>query len=104
MPKSIKVTIWNEGRHEKRSPVVAQIYPKGIHGALADYLKKAGGFDVRTGVLDDPQHGLHPELVLDTDVMLWWGHLNHAEVSDEVVDRVHRRVLEGMGIVILHSA
>jgi trehalose utilization protein len=102
--RPVRVTIWNEGRHEQRSAEVAAIYPRGIHGAIADHLKRAGGFDVRTGVLDDPEHGLHDELVNDTDVMLWWGHLHHKEVSDDVVDRVHRRVLGGMGIIILHSA
>lgn len=99
----IRVTIWNEGRHEKRSPEVAALYPKGIHGALADHLNKVGGFEVRTGALDDPHHGLHDEVVSTTDVMLWWGHLHHAEVSDETVERVHQRVLAGMGLIVLHS-
>ena len=102
--EKLRVTIWNEGRHEKRSPEVAAIYPTGIHGALAAYLTQAGGFDVRTAVLDDPHHGLHDDVISNTDVMLWWGHLHHQEVSEEVVDRVHRRVLAGMGIIILHSA
>src|SRR5256885_1557981 len=84
----IRVTIWNEGRHEKRKPEAAAIYPKGIHGAIADHLKQAGGFSIRIGVLDDPQHGLNADVVNDTDVMLWWGHLHHKEVADEVVDRV----------------
>jgi trehalose utilization protein len=105
MPQQkIRVTIWNEGRHEKRSPHVAALYPKGIHGAIADHLNRSDDFIVRTGVLDDPHHGLHEELVNDTDVMLWWGHLHHVEVADEVVERLHRRVLAGMGIIILHSA
>jgi trehalose utilization protein len=106
MPQQkIRVTIWNEGRHEKRSSHVAALYPKGIHGAIADHLNRCGGdFIVRTGVLDDPHHGLHEELVNDTDVMLWWGHLHHMEVADDVVERVHQRVLAGMGIIILHSA
>jgi trehalose utilization protein len=102
--KNIRVTIWNEGRHEKRKPEAAAIYPRGIHGAIADHLKSAGGFAIRTGVLDDPQHGLNADVVNDTDVMLWWGHLHHKEVADEVVDRVHQRVLDGMGLIVLHSA
>jgi trehalose utilization protein len=100
----IRITLWNEGRHEIRSPHVAALYPKGIHGAIADHLNRSGDFIVRTGVLDDPHHGLHEELVNDTDVMLWWGHLHHMEVADDVVERVHQRVLAGMGIIILHSA
>jgi len=101
--EKIRVTIWNEGRHEKRSPEVAALYPKGIHGALADYLNKVGGFEVRTGALDDPHHGLQDEVVSTTDVMLWWGHLHHAEVADETVERVYKRVLAGMGLIVLHS-
>src|SRR5689334_18898223 len=99
----IRVTIWNEGRHEQRSPQVATLYPKGIHGALADHLKRAGGFEVRTGVLDDPHHGLDADVVSQSDVMLWWGHLHHQEVADEVVERVQERVLAGMGLIVLHS-
>ena len=36
----IRVTIWNEFRHEKRNPKVAEIYPDGIHMAIAKYLGK----------------------------------------------------------------
>ena len=100
---TIRVTVWNEGRHEKHKPGVADAYPKGIHGALAEALNEAGGFDVRTVLLDDPEHGLSEDVVDSTDVMVWWGHGYHGEVEDAIVERVHRRVLSGMGIVVLHS-
>src|SRR5688572_24405854 len=100
---TIRVTVWNEGRHEKHKPGVADAYPKGIHGALAEALEQAGGFDVRTVLLDDPEHGLSEDVVDSTDVMVWWGHGYHGEVEDAIVERVHRRVLSGMGIVVLHS-
>jgi trehalose utilization protein len=99
----LRVTVWNEGRHEKRKAGVAEVYPKGIHGALADALNEAGGMSVRTVVLDDPEHGLSEEVVESTDVMLWWGHGYHGEVEDSIVERVHRQVLSGMGMVVLHS-
>ncbi|MFY9986147.1 MAG: hypothetical protein WAK31_15390 [Chthoniobacterales bacterium] len=51
--QTIKITIWNEGRHEKIHPNVAQIYPGGIHGAIAEGLKNEG-FIIRSGSLDDP--------------------------------------------------
>jgi trehalose utilization protein len=99
----LHVTIWNEGRHEKTSTRVQQVYPEGIHGALAQAVR-AGGHAVCTATLDEPEHGL-PERVLEaTDVLLWWGHTAHEAVSDTVVERVYRRVLEGMGLVVLHSA
>ena len=103
MGKTIRVTVWNEFRHEKKDAAVAAVYPQGIHAAIAEPLKKEGGMEVRTATLDQPEHGL-PAAVLDsTDVLLWWGHLAHDEVSDAVAARVQQRVLEGMGLVVLHS-
>jgi trehalose utilization protein len=98
-----RVTVWNEARHEKKNPVVAKIYPKGMHDALAAHLRKCDGLKVRTAVLDDEEHGLSEDVVKKTDVFVWWGHLAHDEVDEKIVDRVHQRVLEGAGIVVLHS-
>jgi len=97
-----RVTIWNEYRHEKSDEQVAKIYPEGMHSVLARALTEAG-FEVGTATLEEPEHGL-PDGVLDaTDVLLWWGHMAHDEVSDETVEKVHRRVLGGMGLIVLHS-
>lgn len=101
----IRITVWNEFVHEKTNPVVAVVYPRGIHAAIAETLVEqlGGGVQVRTATLDEPEHGLS-EAVLDaTDVLFWWGHTAHDRVSDQVVDRVQQRVLEGMGLVVLHS-
>ncbi len=97
-----RVTVWNEYRHEKENAAVAKIYPDGIHQAIAAPLR-AEGFTVRTATLDEPEHGLSQETLNQTDVLTWWGHRAHAEVSDEIVQRVHGRVLEGMGLIVLHS-
>ena len=59
--------------------------------------------EVVTVTLDDPEHGLTEDVLARTDVLVWWGHAAHAEVADEVVDRVHRHVLSGLGLVVLHS-
>ena len=104
MPAPIRVTIWNEYRHEKMNPRVTELYPQGMHEAIATSLRKNAALNVRTITLDDPEHGCTPELLDDTDVMLWWGHLAHHEVQDSVVNRVHQRVLDGMGMIVLHSA
>ncbi|GCE30653.1 trehalose utilization protein ThuA [Dictyobacter alpinus] len=102
MTANIRVTIWNEYRHERRSEEVAKIYPEGIHGTLAKVLADKG-FTVRTATLDEPEHGLTDEVLENTDVMIWWGHMAHGEVKDEIVNKVHQRVLDGMGLVVLHS-
>ncbi|MBS4198079.1 ThuA domain-containing protein [Bacillus sp. FJAT-49732] len=98
----MKITVWNENRHEKTNQVVADIYPEGIHGTISNALAE-NGFDVKTATLDEPEHGLTEEVLKETDVLFWWGHMAHHEVTDEIVNRVHKRVLEGMGLVVLHS-
>ena len=104
MAKKIRVTVWNEFRHEKTNEQIAEIYPKGMHRAIADYLNTQGNIIARTATLDEPEHGLSDNVLAQTDVMTWWGHVAHAEVADAVVEKVHKRVLEGMGIICLHSA
>jgi len=97
-----RVTIWNEYRHEKSDARAAKIYPEGIHAVLAAALER-DGFEVRTATLDEPEHGLPAEVLDTTDVLLWWGHAAHGEVSDEIVEKVYERVLGGMGLIVLHS-
>ncbi len=103
MADKIRVTVWNEGRHEKTSPEIARVYPQGIHGAIASALRAQPGFEVRTATLDEPEHGLTQDVLANTDVLTWWGHMAHGDVKDEIVDRVQQRVLGGMGLIILHS-
>ncbi|MEZ4770069.1 MAG: ThuA domain-containing protein [Caldilineales bacterium] len=98
-----RVLIWNEFRHEKSDAAVAAIYPHGIHEAVAEPLR-AAGFCVRTATLDEPEHGLTEAVLNETDVLVWWGHIAHPEVQDEIVARVQGRVLAGMGLLVLHSA
>lgn len=98
----MNVLIWNEFRHEKQDKEVAEIYPEGIHNALKDFLK-TDDIQVDTATLDEENHGITEEKLAKTDVMLWWGHLAHHEVADEIVEKVHQRVLEGMGLIVLHS-
>jgi trehalose utilization protein len=99
----IRVTVWHEFRHEKTNPKVAEIYPQGMHEAIASHLRKCKDLEVSTATLDEPEHGLSEEVVQNTDVMIWWGHKAHGDVKDAIVDRVHQRVLQGMGLVVLHS-
>jgi trehalose utilization protein len=103
MGKSIRVTVWNEYRHEKQDAAVAAVYPQGIHAAIAEPLRKEPGIEVRTATLDEPEHGLTAAVLEATDVLVWWGHMAHDEVSDAVAARVQQRVVQGMGLVVLHS-
>ena len=100
----IRVTVWNEGVHEAESREVAAVYPEGIHGQLKSFLGAQEDMEVRTATLREPDCGLPPEVLENTDVLIWWGHKAHDEVPDELVERVHDRVLRGMGFIALHSA
>ena len=100
----IRVTVWNEGVHEVESPEIAAVYPHGIHGQIKSFLDTQEDIEVRTATLNDPDCGLPPEVLENTDVLIWWGHKAHDEVPDELVERVHDRVLRGMGFIALHSA
>ena len=104
MEKKTTVVVWGEFRHEKKNPKVAEIYPDGMHEAIAAALRNVPSLDVSTAWLDqDKEHGLDGKTLEKTDVLVWWGHMAHGDVSDDVVARVKKRVLEGMGLVVLHS-
>ncbi|MCY0899993.1 MAG: ThuA domain-containing protein [Firmicutes bacterium] len=98
----VRVTVWNEYRHELRDAHVQAVYPEGIHRAIQGALQPH--FEVRTATLDEPEHGLTEAVLEHTDVLIWWGHMAHDAVEDHVVERVHRRILDGMGFIALHSA
>jgi trehalose utilization protein len=100
----VKVTVWNEFRHERNRPDVRSIYPDGMHAVIANAIGAAGDIVCRTATLDEPGHGLSAERLRDTDVLVWWGHAAHGEVSDDIAGQVRREVLAGMGFVALHAA
>ena len=100
---SIRVTIWNEFRHEKTNEKAKALYPNGIHGTIKEFLSDCEDMTVTLAALDDPEQGLSDEVLNNTDVLLWWGHMAHKEVDDALVRRIRARVLNGMGFIPLHS-
>ena len=101
----IRVTVWNELYSRNGAPPAElSVYPKGMHEAIAEFLRQDSTITARTAELSQPEHGLTEEVLEQTDVLIWWGHITHHLVSDEVVERVHRHVLRGMGLICLHSA
>jgi trehalose utilization protein len=100
----LRVVVWGENVHEHKNPAVGKIYPQGMHRAIADGLRESGSdLDVTTATLQEAEHGLTEARLRQTDVLTWWGHMAHEQVSDEVAARVQQRVLEGMGLIVLHS-
>lgn len=99
----IRVLIWNENFHERTLESVKTVYPNGIHNCIKEFLSVNDDLDLRTATLDQPDLGLSDQLLAETDVLFWWGHMKHGEVPDEWVAKIQRRVLEGMGLIVLHS-
>ena len=104
MTKPIHVTVWGENVHERENPIVAQVYPDGMHACIAEGLRTDAGLEVGTATLDEVEHGLTASKLAETDVLVWWGHAAHGKVEDAVVERVLSRIWEGMGFIALHSA
>ena len=100
----IRVVVWNEYRHEKiPGHKSAEVYPNGIHNAIKDFLS-SDDISVEVATLDDEGAGITADLLKDTDVLIWWGHIAHNEVPDEVALAVRDAVHDGMGFIALHSA
>ncbi|MBO5898402.1 MAG: ThuA domain-containing protein [Clostridia bacterium] len=100
----IRVTVWNEFRHEKTQEEAKKLYPNGLHAVIGEYLGKQDDIEVTLAALDDPEQGLSEDVLNNTDVLVWWGHMAHAEVDDALVARICKRVFLGqMGLVVLHS-
>lgn len=100
---AVRVTVWGEYRHEKTNAKVAELYPQGMHETIAAGLRNNKALTVKTAWLDQPEHGLTEAILNETDVLTWWGHKAHGDVQDAIVDRVQARVLQGMGLIVLHS-
>ena len=99
----VRAIVWGENVHEQTNAAVRDLYPLGMHGTIAAALNQDKGVKATTATLQEPEHGLSETRLAATDVLLWWGHAAHGEVKDEIVERVQKRVWEGMGLIVLHS-
>ncbi|MDR9773564.1 ThuA domain-containing protein [Rhizobium hidalgonense] len=100
---AIRTVVWGENIHENTNEIVRGIYPEGMHTAIANALNSDPAISATTATLQEPEHGLSEARLAETDVLTWWGHKDHGAVSDDVVERVAKRVWEGMGLLVLHS-
>lgn len=99
MAEPIHVLVWSEVTEPQYA------YPKGIHGAIAEYLNVFDDIVAETAELDDQEQGVPENLLDKIDVLIWFGHIRHGDVTDETVNRIVRHVKErGMGYLALHSS
>ncbi len=100
---AIRTIVWGENIHERINKVVAQTYPLSMHQTIANALNTDKAISATTATLQEPEHGLSEARLAETDVLVWWGHKDHGAVEEEIVERVAKRVWEGMGLIVLHS-
>ena len=96
----IKVVVWDE-RQKKQLAT----YPNYLGNHIADQLKQNKDLEVHSVALDDPEQGLSEATLKGCDVMIWWGHVRHGEVSDTTSKKLVQRVKDGnLNMIFLHSA
>jgi trehalose utilization protein len=101
----IRVHVWAEDKPlPDAKERMSRLYPFGIQGAIAEFLKEQPDMEVTVAVMADENQGLSGKILDRTDVLVYWSHKYWKEISEDTVNYIHRRVLEGMGIIILHSA
>ena len=98
----MNVTVWNENFDETNGvEAVLKVHPNGIHNTVKEIIEELGeDVHVRTATLQEENIGLPDEVLDNTDVLVWWGHKAHAKVPDEIVAKIHHRVLAGMGLIL----
>jgi len=101
----VHVLVWAEHVEDQSNPAVREIYPATLHETIAEALRRILGPDVAatTATFHDPHQGLDADRLNATDVLIWWSHLIDDRIDDEAAERVRHRVLDGMGLIVLHS-
>ncbi len=102
----MNVTVFSEhGKGHRENPEVVKQHPHGIQQTLKELFDGAGMHTTAVWQ-DDGDDGsmLTDEILNGTDVLVWWGHAMHENVSDALVEKIVKRVQCGMGVLFLHSA
>lgn len=100
LDRPVHVVVWDE-----RQRAQLQAYDHFLGNAIADHLRSQPGFAVKSVALDDPQRGLSDDVLGDCDVLIWWGHVRHAEVPLQAARKIVKRIKAGrLSLIALHSA
>jgi trehalose utilization protein len=96
----IRVVVWDERQEAQKSA-----YNGFLGDTLAAELSQQPDFSVKSVGLNDPDQGLTDAILDQCDVLIWWGHQKHQEVTDEHVTAIIKRLKEGrLSLIALHSA
>ena len=96
----INVLVWDE-----QQPVSKKVYTNFPGNHIADYLRRNSMLNVTSANINQPEQGLSTKALNEADVLIYWGHVRHRDISEaksqEIVDRVKAGKLD---FVVLHSA
>lgn len=96
----VRVLVWDEQQPQQRLA-----YSNFLGNEIAAYLRKQPGIEVLSARLADRDQGLPDEILDQTDVVIWWGHVRHKEITPEKGRDIVRRIKSGkLSLIALHSA
>ncbi len=96
------ILIYNEYISEKNNPEAKSVYPNGIHIALKNIFSDED-YNVNCITLENYAEFLTEDYLKTIDCLIWWGHLAHEKISDDIAILIKNCVLKGMGLIVLHS-
>ena len=98
--KRVNVLVWDEQQPEQK-----KAYPNFLGNAIANHLTLNSDLNVKSVKLDDPEQGISAKVLDWSDVIVWWGHVRHDEISVEKSKDIVRRIKQGdLSLIALHSA
>ncbi len=97
----IRVVVWDEQQPEQK-----QAYGEKFLGeTIAAHLAQKQNLVVKSAALSSPEQGLSASSLEQTDVLIFWSHRKHMELSNERAEAIVHRVQEGkLSLIALHSA
>ena len=98
--KKINILVWDERAEEAR-----KAYGMYLGEQIVASLSKNPHINVSIAFLDDPEQGLSDKVLDEIDVLIWWGHVRHQEISAEKGKSIVKRIEAGsLSLIALHSA
>jgi trehalose utilization protein len=98
--KTVRVVVWDE-----QQPAQKQAYTNFLGNQIAAHLKTIPGLAVKSVSLNDPEKGVSDDVLDNCDVLIWWGHQKHGEISSEKAKQIVQRIKDGrLSLIALHSA
>jgi len=97
---TVRVLVWDE-----QQVIPKKVYPDFPGNFIADHLRKNEALTVTSAALSDPKQGLGSGALQKTDVLVYWDHRRHQDISVSKSQEIVDRIKEGkLALIALHSA